>query len=298
MKGKILGFTQSVGTGAIAGENGDRYSFVAAQWRSDKPIAVGMAVDFAPVAGVATEVYPLSGGAGGAATDLAASPAVAKARALAMTTLVAPLALLLLVATFLPAISSPVASASLWGFGAAMQIVNANPLLGNDNAEAIQAQLQQLDEREQDLRTHTTGFGGMPLDNSGELKMVAKERTSLQAQLSHAQFASTISTLLVIRWLVPILAVALLAMAWMDKGVNKLAIGTGAVALLTAALIYEYREVLVGGASPEGSIGSMISKQMSAVISVGFGTWLIGLCGIGLIVAGLGLVRNPLAARA
>ena len=297
MKGKILGFTPSAGTGAIAGDNGDRFSFVAAQWRSDKPIAVGTSVDFAPVAGVATEIYPVAGAAPIDVGELASSPAVQKARGLFMTTLAVPLAALLLIATFLPAISTPVSSASLWGMGGLAQLVSSNPLLANDDVAGVRESLQQLDARENDLRTHTTGFGGMPIDNSDELKMVAKERTNLQAQLSHAQFASTISSLLVIRWLVPILAIAVLAFAWLDKGVNKLAIGAGAAAVLTAAVIWEYREVLVGGGA-EGSIGGMISRQMGAVISLGFGTYLVGLCGIGLILAGLNVIKNPLAARA
>lgn len=299
MKGKILGFTPSAGTGAIAGDNGDRFSFVAAQWRSERPIAVGTSVDFAPVAGVATEIYPVAGAAPIDVGELAASPAVQKARGLFMTTLAVPLAALLLIATFLPAISSPVSSASLWGMGGLAQMVSANPLLANDNVEGVRAAMQDLDERENELRTRTTGFGGMPIDNSAQLAMVAKQRANLQAQLSSAQFASTIGNLLVIRWLVPILAIAVLAFAWLDKGVNKLAILTGAVAIVTAAVLYEYREVLVGGGGrPEVSIGGMISRQMSAVISLGFGTYLIGLCGIGLVLAGLNVLKNPLAARA
>ncbi len=298
MKGKILGFTPSAGTGAIAGENGERFSFVAAQWRSDRPISVGTNVDFAPVAGVATEIYPLAGAAPIDVGELAASPGVQKARGLLMTTLVVPIAALLLIATFLPAISTPMSSASLWGMGSLARTISANPMLANDDVAGVREELQQLDARENDLRTHNTGFGGMPMDNSAELAMVAKQRVTLQSRLSLAQFAATIGSLLVIRWLVPILAIALLAMAWMDKSVNKLAIGTGAVAIITAGLFYEYREVLVGSGAPEGSIGSMISRQMDAAISVGFGTYLIGLCGIGLILAGLGVVKNPMADRA
>jgi hypothetical protein len=298
MKGKILGFTPSAGTGAIAGDNGERFSFVAAQWRSDKPIAVGTNVDFAPVAGVATEIYPVAVAVPIQVGNLTASPAVQKARGLFLTTLAVPLAALLLIATFLPAISSPVSSASLWGMGSLAQMISANPLLGNDDPASVREEMQRLDARENDLRTHNTGFGGMPIDNSEELKMVAKERANLQAQLSHAQFASTISSLLVVRWLVPIGAIALLAFAWLDKSTRTLALGTGAAAIVTAAVIYEYREVLVGGGGAEGSIGGMISRQMGAVIALGFGTYLVGLCGIGLVLAGLGIVKNPLAARA
>ncbi|MBC9030805.1 hypothetical protein IAG41_00215 [Sphingomonas sp. JC676] len=298
MKGKILGFTPSAGSGAIAGADGERFSFVAAQWRSDKAITVGASVDFAPVAGVATEIYPVVAAAPIQVGELAASPAVQKARGLFMTTLAAPLAALLLIATFLPAISSPISSASLWGMGSLAQMVSANPLLANDDVAGVREALQELDARETDLRTNTAGFGGMPMDNSAGLRMVAKERVNLQAQLSRAQFASTIGGLLVIRWLVPIGAIALLAFAWMEKSTRVLALATGAAAAVTAAILYEYREVLVGSGSPAGSIGGMISRQMGAVVSLGFGTYLIGLCGIALVLAGLGILKNPLAARA
>jgi hypothetical protein len=220
-----------------------------------------------------------------------------KVRTLFMTSLAVPLAALLLIATFLPAISSPVSSASLWGMGGLARMVSANPLLANDDAASVREAIQQLDVRTNDLRTHTTGFGGMPVDNSVELNMVARERAGLQAQLSRAQFASTIGSLLAVRWLVPILAITLLAFAWMDRGINKLSIATGTAAMVTAGIIYEYRQAIVGGGSAD-SIGGMISRQMDAAISLGFGTYLIGLCGIGLILAGIGIVRNPLAARA
>jgi hypothetical protein len=298
MKGKILGFTPSAGTGAIAGADGERFSFVAAQWRSDKSITIGASVDFAPVAGVATEIYPVAAPASIDVGELAASPTVQKARGLFMTTLAAPLAALLLIATFLPAISSPVSSASLWGMGGLAQMVSANPLLANDDVAGAREALQQLDAHETDLRANTTGFGGMPVDNRAGLRMVAKERANLQAQLARAQFASTVESLLVIRWLVPIGAIVLLAFAWMEKSTKMLALATGAAAVATAAILYEYREVLVGSGSPAGSIGGMISRQMGAVISLGFGTYLIGLCGIALVLAGLGIVKNPLAARA
>lgn len=297
MKGKILGFTPSAGTGAIAADNGERFSFVAAQWRSEKPIAVGLNVDFAPMSGVATDIYPVAGAAAIDVSELAASPVVQKARALFMTTLAVPLAALLLIATFLPAISSPISSVSLWGMGGLARMVSVNPLLATDDVAGVRGAIEQLDARANDLRTRTTGFGGMPIDNSYELKMVTAQRINLEAQLSRARTASTIGTLLMVRWLVPILAITVLAFAWMGKPVKRLTIAAGAAALVTAAIFYAYREVLIGGGAA-GSLGGMLSRQMEAVIGIGFGTYLIGLCGIGLILAGLGVVRNPLAARA
>ena len=119
MKGKIIGFTPSAGTGAISGDDGERYAFEAAQWRSEKPIAAGTSVDFVGGGGAATEIYPVAGAALGS-VDCGSRPGgvagrAERLRSLAMETLVFPLAALLLLATFLPALSSPVKSASLWG---------------------------------------------------------------------------------------------------------------------------------------------------------------------------------------
>lgn len=304
MKGKILGFTPSAGAGAISGDTGERFSFVAAQWRSEKPITVGTTVDFAPMAGVATEIYPAAA-ALPAAADLAASPTVQKARSLAMTTLAFPLAVLLLLATFLPAISGttidprfPAQSASLWGLGGLSRIVSANPMLAKDDVMTARKQLLTLDEREADVRAHSTGFGGMPMDIGPELKSIAEQREEAQKRVSAAGFASTVKSLLVVRWATPILALALLWFCWVGREVKPLSLATGGASLATALIIYGYRETIVRGDGVEGSIGDAIARQMEAAIVLGWGTYLIGLIGIGLILAGLGIVKNPLAAKA
>lgn len=297
MRGKILGFTPSSGSGAISGENGERYTFVAGQWRSDRPITVGTSVDFAAVAEVATEIYPVASAMPGAA-DLATSPGVQKLRTLSMTTLAFPLAALLLLATFLPAITTPMSSASLWGIGSISKMMSANPLLANDDTAGVAEEIESLDKQAADLRTHTTGFGGMPLDNSAELASIAKAREVAEKSLSAARTAKVVSGLLIVRWTVPVLAILLLWFSWSGKELRTMTIAAGAASIVTAIIMYAYRQSLVGGMSPENSLGGMISRQMDAVISVGIGTYLIGLLGVGLILAALGIVRNPLATRA
>lgn len=298
MKGKILGFTPSMGSGAISGENNERFGFTADQWRSERAITVGTSVDFVPVDGRATEIYPATG-AMPAAADLAASPIAQKLRTLSVTTLAFPLAALLLLATLLPVISTPVKGASLWGIGEVARMVSANPLLGNDDLSGISEALKSLDAREADLRTHTTGFGGMPIDNSAELASLARTRSAMEGRLAAARTASFVTSLLIVRWAVPILAAVLLWFGWAGKELRTMTLATGAAAIVTAVIIYAYRQTLVGGlGGGEGTLGGMISRQMDAVISVGIGTYLIGLLGVGLILAGLGVARNPLAARA
>jgi len=301
MKGRILGFDASSGSGAIASEGGERFTFVAAQWRGQQAIQGGLAVDFEPMSGVATEIYPVGDALGGSVdlSHLAASPAAQKLRTLATTTLAFPLAVLLLLATLLPAISSPQQSVSLWSLGTLQKQISANPLFANDDVSGAQEALKALDARETDLKTHTTGFGGMPIDNGPELRMIAEQRAQAEAQLGSARTAKTVTTLLAVRWLVPLLACGLIWFCWASKPARTMTLATGGVSVLTAIVIYAYRQSIVGlGGASENSIGAMLSANLEAAISVGMGTWLIGLIGAGLLLAGFGVVRNPLAGRA
>ena len=175
-------------------------------------------------------------------------------------------------------------------------MINTNPLLANDNAGAVEARIKQLDAAELQLKQQTTGYLGMPVDNSYQLRSIAEQRVNLNNQLSSARNAGIVTNLLFVRWLVPILAAALLWFCWVGKNTRTMALGTGAAAIVTAIVIYAYREVIVGGGgAPEDSMRGMLGAKLDAVISLGFGTYLIGLCGIGLVLAGLGVVKNPLA---
>lgn len=132
MKGKILGFDAANGTGAIAADDGARYKFAIAEWRGEKPPATGVTVDFEGKAGTATEIYPVTGAAmaalGNINADLAglsASPAGARVSALFTQSLATPLAVMVLIACLLTAISSPAESYSLLGLGEAADRVRA-----------------------------------------------------------------------------------------------------------------------------------------------------------------------------
>lgn len=121
MKGKILGFNQAEGSGAITAEDGSRHRFLAEDWRGDKPPVAGMTVDFESDSGTAKDIYPV----GGVALDsirvdlsgIAGSAEGSRMVALFTRSLATPLALGVLLACFLTALSSPVQSASLLGLG-------------------------------------------------------------------------------------------------------------------------------------------------------------------------------------
>lgn len=128
MKGKILGFDEATGNGAITAEDGTRHKFERADWRGgDKLPAPGMTVDFESDDGSAREIYPVTGATlaalgtiGADLGGLAESEQGARIAGLFTKSLAVPLALVLLLGCFLPALVSPVQSATLIGLGNAM----------------------------------------------------------------------------------------------------------------------------------------------------------------------------------
>lgn len=124
MKGKILGFNEAEGTGAISAEDGTRYRFTRADWRGERSPTTGAGVDFEGADGGATEIYPLAGSVRSALSNInvdldgiSATPGGEKVKQLFTASLAVPLALVVLLACFLPMISSPIDSFNLFGLG-------------------------------------------------------------------------------------------------------------------------------------------------------------------------------------
>ena len=57
VSGHVLGFDRVAGTGAISGEDGERYHFISNEWRAQNPPAEGMSVDFVPEDHEARAIY-------------------------------------------------------------------------------------------------------------------------------------------------------------------------------------------------------------------------------------------------
>lgn len=145
MKGKILGFSEAEGTGAIVAEDGARHKFARADWRGERAPAAGVTVDFESEGGMAKEIYPVTGAALAALgninvdlSGLSASPEGAKVAALFTRSLAVPLALLVLLACFMNALTSPVQSATLLGLGQTMDQLTmaaaAGEMMGADTS--------------------------------------------------------------------------------------------------------------------------------------------------------------------
>lgn len=63
MRGKLLSFDHREGGGLISGDDGVRYNFSAAEWKSSQYPAVGQTIDFEPAeAGTALALYRVADG--------------------------------------------------------------------------------------------------------------------------------------------------------------------------------------------------------------------------------------------
>jgi len=67
MKGRVLGFDADSNTGAISGDDGNRYEFVRLEWHAPGSPGRGITVDFLPDGPRATQIYP--GATGGDPAD-------------------------------------------------------------------------------------------------------------------------------------------------------------------------------------------------------------------------------------
>ena len=145
MKGKILGFHEADGTGAISSEDGSRHRFSRADWRGERPPAAGMAVDFESDGGAAKDVYPVGGNAMSAISSfsvdfsgLSANSDGTKLARLFTQSLAVPLALVVLFACFANALTTPMQSASLLGLGQTLDqlamAASASEMMGSGNS--------------------------------------------------------------------------------------------------------------------------------------------------------------------
>ncbi len=57
MRGQILDYSVQTNSGAISGEDGQRYTFSGAEWEGSGAPVAGMGVDFVPIGASATQIY-------------------------------------------------------------------------------------------------------------------------------------------------------------------------------------------------------------------------------------------------
>jgi hypothetical protein len=235
MKGQVLGFSAEAGTGVISAEDGRRYTFATADWQAGRPVDTGARVDFEAYGETARGIYADIGAGGVDVAALAASPALGKARALLTGTIAVPIAIVLLIACILPALTMPQKSVSLFDLPSILSIASPFGALGGDGGSS----------------------------NAG-LKLF-----------------------LMLRFAAPLLAVVLLWQAWRGAALRLVTLAAGGAAVLAFLLVLLVKAGLTSGSGPLGD-------ALGQVIGTGIGTWLIMLCAIGLILAGLGKIGKPL----
>lgn len=295
MKGTILGFTAASGSGVITGEDGKRYGFSRAEWHSERPIMAAMAVDFEAREGEAIGIYPVSSAS--AVPDLGAltgSPAVAKARSLATGTLAFPLAILVLVACLLTALSTPRRSFNLFALGDAA--AQAAPMASgsSDRSQEIAeidkdiAEVQQEQARlGSDATSPSYGFGSI----GGRLKQLEDNRERTAKLASGERNFGLVRSILFLRLAAPLAAAWLIFACWARPASTRLAsLVAGGAAIVAGVLPYCLKTTMIAAL---GNFG----EGMDEAVGVGIGAWLILAAGIALILAGLGKIVNPLAAK-
>ena len=305
MKGKILGVAAGDLAGAITGEDGKRYRYEAADWRGERPAAIGANVDFETDGAKATDVYPAVGGAfagvgagaGASVEALAGSPAGEKLIGLFKGTLALPLALVVLVAFFLPALSSPVKTVSQLG----LDKVVASTGLDLDDAEQGRLRLANLDRDIARFRTEAARSGPGAQDSvygygsvGSRLQSLEEQRDEVRKGLGAVDFLKTVNTALILRFAALIAAAWLIWQAWTGAALRPWELAAGGAAIVAGGLTFLLKSAILGLFSAINPLGAAGAAQMDSLVSIGLGPWLLLAAGAGLIASGLGLVRNPL----
>lgn len=288
MKGRVLGFTPVSGTGTITGSDDKRYGFSQAEWRSDTPIAAGAAVDFELRGSEAIGIYPVAG-AGIDIAALSSSPTMAKARALATGTLAFPLAVLLLIASIMPAINSRARggqSLSLLGLGPVVTELSQD---ADSEREMVKSRETDFNQREKRLEAVIATSGpGTPIGLFGSGGSAGDALKALQEEHAKAvasQESHMGSFLLSFMWLVyavPLSALALIGLSWTGRALRTASLAAGLSGAVAFGLLWNLTSL--------ATIGDGMS-----MLTLGFGAWIILLTGIALGLSGLDKIRNPLA---
>jgi len=304
MRGRILGVATGDTAGAITGDDGQRYRYTAADWRGERPAVAGGVVDFEVEGQAARDIYPTVGGASGAAgavasvEALARSPVGERVLGLFRTTLALPLALVILVAFFLPALSTPVKSVSQFGLDQIVPSMGLN-LEDADDARRRLANLERDIARfqaEAARRGAGAPDGVYGYGNLGDrLQTLEEQRAEVRQGLGAVETVRRVDTLLILRFAALIGAAWLVWKAWSGAALRTWELVAGASALLGAGLTVLLKSAIMGLFSAMNPLGEAAVDQMNGLLSIGPGPWLLALAGAGLIASGLGLIRNPLA---
>lgn len=249
MRGRVLG-VDADGSGVITNDGGSRFRFGPTDWRGERRPVAGATVDFEPVEDGARDIYPAISAMGGlgAAVDIDAlksSEAASRLQFLSRQNAAVPVvaAGLALIAFFLPALTAPELSTTLFNIDKVPKLMSAaSAAMGGDSGLGL------------------TG------------------------------------ALLWLRFAAPLSAVAVIFMILTGRPHGPLPIIAGGAALFAGALPFLIKGAIIDKVESSG-FGSRMSGSIDALMEVGPGAWLCLIAGAALIAAGMGVLKNPLAAR-
>ncbi len=328
MKGKILGFDVAAANGAINGEDGKRYKFNSAQWKAPRPPKPGEDVDFEISSdGLATEIYPLKASAGldlgdmgakmkdalgsaGAGVDLgdvgakakqlfasgSSSPAGERAMTLLTTQLAVPIAILLLVVSvfftflgwssdkmpFLPSVTA--------GGHSIVGIADFADEAGTVVDTLDKQAKSEIESSEQTINDYRSSQFFAGTDTSRMTAQIEKKK-DLRGE---ATLAGLVIDLLYLLYLIPIGAAFILLREWQGRPLAIVNLAVGALSVFGFLLAYATKVTVTGVITD--SMGGFISEMAEATgtkfgAHTAFGTWLVLILGVLLILNTLGIVR-------
>jgi hypothetical protein len=320
LKGKILGFAEA--SGVISGTDGNRYKFTAADWKAPRAPKIGEEVDFeVSAAGGAGEIYPThpSGGfdlgdvgakmkeavgsvdlndvsAKAKAMVAAGSSSPAGARALQLLTgrLTVPLAIVLVLASFLFNYVSwsgeQLASIGVTTSGGysvlGISSLSSNvggffSTLGKQVSAEVPGMQQQLDAAKQ---------GGATDSDTAQMQAAL---SSLSSAGSDASMVGLAIDLMYLLYLVPIGALFILYREWIGQPMPLVGLVVGGLGVFGFLLAYVTQwsangaiKNFLGGALSQGDAAALVASM-----SVGLGAWLLLICGAVLVLHALGIVK-------
>lgn len=289
MKGKVLGYDGQ--TGAIVGENGERFAFGAAEWKDKRVPQPRDEVDFVPAGGMADQIYVVRA-AGVIGADVSdqidrgaravqeslsratesdtAKRALAAARAKPQLVIAAVILLASILFTYADVGAGPAeVEASLVAFNGELDDTRETTALAIERIEAMSE-------------------GGGLFGAVSRSSFVSEQLDVLRAQSAMLKLAYLL-------YLVPVLAVWALYLAFRGKRKRLVELGLGAASLFAGGYYLALRGI-AASAADRTLFGS--AEMVRESYSFGLGGWIVVLGGVAMLLSALGIIKaraNPAA---
>ncbi len=104
-------------------------------------------------------------------------------------------------------------------------------------------------------------------------------------------------SLLILRFVSPVAAGLLIFLAVTQRPMGPAPLVAGGAALFAGILPFMVKTAIIDKVQSSAFMGAMVGDSLGALIQVGPGAWLSLLAGAAMIAFGLGVLKNPLAAK-